>query len=271
MVLSELSLALIDVKCGDQMNDLVEWQTAYREYKRRITAAIEDFASNRHRLAFALACNERALPNYAAFQRQARWGNFWLLIDTIDILWCDLINNSISQAQAQTALRTLDGAEPYMEEFRDKTFVPNSSSAQDCVNGIRYSLEYIMTLKTELIIHAALCNANSVDQHLESAPVSQDLLRISDVTAAMNNHMSTWLHPLMQREINAQFADAEFLGLNGDKSDLFRAFRGLVRQRQVSTLGFKVEPGDYSSNFGTAHSWKATGSTESGELWTRRN
>lgn len=248
------------------MSDHQEWQATYQWYKDRLASEVQSLSSTQYRFAFSLACNERALPNYAAFQRQARWGNFKLLVDIVQTLWTCLAQHPLPQAKARRLIRVLADAKPSMEQFCENAFVPDASSAQDCVNGIMYSLEYMSTKKCNMILNAALCNINSINQYLCST--SQKNSEYCTVSSEESDYMKDWLHPLMQNEIEIQFSDLQFLALNDGSDKVITKFFDLVQKRTKSTLGFEVENEDIVANFETDHS--RISPTGSGETWVRK-
>jgi uncharacterized protein YjaG (DUF416 family) len=170
-----------------------EWTFDEKELRRRLA-----LLDHRARVAFALSCAERLLPNYHAFVREQAWGNATPLRNALDAGWTWLRGDAPSVDPA--ALKDACEAEaPDTEDF-DSILV---SPALDAANAAALVLELILTGDGEKAAEIALLDRDTVDMYV------QEIIGIPPNAPDLENRIR--LHPLMQAEIARQAEDLRLL------------------------------------------------------------
>ena len=178
------------------------------------------------RLAFALACAERLLPNYLAFHRKVGWGRPETLRKALDSAWEALIEGTLpgDAALAELELEVV-ACEPETEGF-DTILV---SSALDAACAAGHVLATLRTHEVAEMVAVASLARDSVDMYVQEAE------SMSAQTPDLEERIR--LHPLMQAELRYQ---AELLlELEVDALD-YRAVKQKHRAPLVGSLGHPI-------------------------------
>lgn len=174
--------------------------------KSDLTAAVSKLPGEA-RLAFALSCAERLLPNYVAFSRQHRWGNAASLRAALDSGWDALAGKPPSEAHRAKLILDVQAAQPNTEDF-DTILV---SSALDAASTAELALEQLHDGGVEHAVEIGTLCVDTVDMFV------QELEQFDAADPELEKKIRQ--HPLMQRELERQASDLRRL----------RAFRpGLI-------------------------------------------
>jgi uncharacterized protein YjaG (DUF416 family) len=183
-----------------------EWTYDEKEIRRSLAAL-----DQRSKVAFALSCAERLLPNYQAFVREQAWGNAATLRNALDAAWAWLLGEgpSVDLAALKSAC---EGEAPDTEDF-DSLLV---SPALDAANAAALVLGLILTGDGEKAAEVGFLARDTVDMYV------QEIARIPPNVADLENRVR--LHPLMQVEIARQSQDVRLLGGPWNEADVRRSW-----------------------------------------------
>lgn len=175
------------------------------------------------RLAFAVACAERLLPNYGAFHRQFGWGRPKILRKALDAVWAAITDGTNpTDAELDELEQEVVDCEPETEDF-DTILV---SSALDAACAAGHVLAILRTNDVDDMVAVASLARDSVDmyvQEAESMPV-----QAPDLEERIR------LHPLMQSELHYQaglLSELESASLN------YSSFKRKHRAPATGSLG----------------------------------
>lgn len=158
-----------------------------------------DAFSNLQKLAFAASCCERLLPNYAKFQNEENWGDFERLQETLNKIWKMVEKNRITNKEAKELEGKWELVIPDTEDF-DSSF---TSAALDAATSIYELVMFCSDYSISRILDISTFSLDTVDRHV------QDLLNVDYSDPNCEEEIS--VHPLMVRELQAQFNVIEIL------------------------------------------------------------
>jgi hypothetical protein len=150
-------------------------------------------------IAFAAACCERMLPNYAAFSKMEKWGNTTFLRSALDEVWGLIEKNRCDKQTIQRHVNQCESIVPDTEEFSSIY----TSPALDAANAIIETLECCLSHDTAKIVDVAGFARDTVDMYI------QDKENIERFDAQVEQQILS--HPLMVREMKQQREDLHFL------------------------------------------------------------
>ncbi|WP_423682130.1 DUF416 family protein [Undibacterium sp. WLHG33] len=148
-------------------------------------------------LAFGASCCERLLPNYLAFNIDAKWGNFAPIREALDLVWSSLEGHAYDRDTVQKLITICENVAPDSEDFTS-LYV---SFAQDACFSVCGLLDFLLKNDVKEIVQAATYAMSSVDlfvQELENMRPNDPDLELKILS-----------HPLMQRELEKQRVDLE--------------------------------------------------------------
>jgi uncharacterized protein YjaG (DUF416 family) len=155
--------------------------------------------SNEHQQAFGAACCERLLPNYAAFQRAAGWGDVNILRKALDLVWSALSNYLVYPKDVRNNISKCEKIAPSSADFE----VLLVTAAQDACFATCSLLDFLLDGDVTRITQIAIYATDSIDlfvQEIENLnPRARDL------------EQKVLAHPLMQKELARQDEDLKFL------------------------------------------------------------
>ncbi len=151
---------------------------------------------NRLRVAFAVACAQRQVPNYVRFSKVAGQGNPDVLIGALSCLWDELQGKHAAEGQLQQQLDSC------MSLLPDPEHDPQGGLAyyaEDAVSSAAYAIGARLKSDTQQAIWAARRAYNALDEFIgaenPSGPFDQ------------KEEERIRLHPLVQAELRRQQAD----------------------------------------------------------------
>ena len=147
-----------------------------------------------HRVAFAAACCERLLPNYAAFAHEVQWGEPDTLRGAVDHIWSVLAGSHLDRAEIERLIEQCDSVIPDTEDF-DTISV---SSALDAGAAVVGTLRSLLDGDTRHIVEVASYCRDTVHMYI------QDRDDLDDKDSSFD--MKIERDPLMRRELARQSA-----------------------------------------------------------------
>lgn len=177
------------------------------------------------RLAFALACTERLLPNYQAFTAQVGWGQPQTLRRALDLAWQVLVGAwSPTEKELASLEQDVISCEPETEDF-DTVLVSSALDAACCAGHV---LALVRSGEPDEMVAVASLARDTVDMYVQEAesmpPQAPDL------------EERIRLHPLMQAELQHQ-ADLLSELSEGTGQRNFSAFMSRYKTAAMSNIG----------------------------------
>ena len=148
--------------------------------------------SDKKRLAFALTCCERLVPNYRKFQSETKWGDIGLIESLMDQLWKAAAGSQVGEQELAELSRQCEACAPDADDF-DSLYV---SSAQDACLAMCQVFDYVHDQNLEHLTQAASYAIDSVDLYV------QETENMQPNTEDLEGRILA--HPLMQNEIKKQ-------------------------------------------------------------------
>lgn len=128
-------------------------------FDRKSLAQALGTLSTQGKLAFALSCAERLLPNYVAFQRESGWGDAGALRAALDVAWACLEGSRPSLSAIALLREQVRAAEPETEDFQG----PLVSPALDAAAAAGLLLQFVEEGNLDHIVEMALLCRDTVD------------------------------------------------------------------------------------------------------------
>jgi uncharacterized protein YjaG (DUF416 family) len=148
----------------------------------------------RHRTAFAAACCERLLPNYAAFAREEHWGEPHTLRAALDYIWSVLNGRAMDPDEVNRLIRQCDGVIPDTANS-DASSV---SAALDAGTAVIGTLRSLLDANTKDVVEVASYCRDTVHMYIQE----RDDLEYDDPLFETKIERD----PLMRRELARQSA-----------------------------------------------------------------
>jgi uncharacterized protein YjaG (DUF416 family) len=152
-----------------------------------------------YRTAFAAACAERLLPNYAAFSREEGWGSVSVLREALTMVWRSLEGEPQSKERIDSLTEEVKRQIPDTEEFSSQ----HVSAALDAGAAVVHVLESLSNGAVEPALLAASLAHDTVHMHLQ-ATIGVDYSEPGFDDAIYGQ-------PLMIRELERQRTDLDGL------------------------------------------------------------
>jgi uncharacterized protein YjaG (DUF416 family) len=156
-----------------------------------------------HRVAFAAACCERLLPNYAAFAREVGWGEPATLRSAVDYVWSVLAGGTWNHGEIDRFIKRCDAAIPDTEDF--ETILV--SGALDAGTAVVQTLRALLDGDPKRIVDVASFCRDTVDMYIQN----RDQLDY-DTDPSFEERIEQ--DPLMTRELARQSATLTELAAN---------------------------------------------------------
>ena len=173
-------------------------------------------------VAFAASCCERALPNYACFQKATGWGALNVLRRAVDAGWSTAFGERPTDDELLRLRDACELAIPDGEDY-DSLF---TSSAQDAAVAACNLLDYLRTDEAALVPRIVRCLIASIDLLVQERENMnpQDPEREARILE----------HPLMQQEILRQVHDLEEVaGIQDGDRTAIASFRIRTQNREM--------------------------------------
>jgi len=149
----------------------------------------------KRRLAFGALCCERLLPNYLAFEKDAGWGDFASVRESLNYVWRYIFGEIKVLDEIAGAISSCELAAPSSDKFTS-LYV---TAAQDACFSVCSLLDCIVDEDVGKIVQVATYATDSIDLFIQETdridPNDPDL------------EMKILAHPLMQRELERQESD----------------------------------------------------------------
>lgn len=165
------------------------------------------------RTAFAAACAERMLAEYARYSEQAQIGKPDVLKSILTRLWQDIGCDEMSQTEIELAKETCDKLVP----ARPHPSVPGPIIVEDAPAAVLYALECHQSGMAQQAAWAAECARETLEESV------MEKEEIQGYPAEVNDRLDR--HPLLRAEVARQ---------NRDLDDLSRRAVTLDELRQRS-------------------------------------
>jgi uncharacterized protein YjaG (DUF416 family) len=150
----------------------------------------------RHRVAFAAACCERLLPNYAAFVQEAGWGDTQILRTAIDYIW-DVVADA-HPADDSEVRRLIESCDRIIPDTQDHDTI-SVSAALDAGSAVIETLQTLLDGNPRRIVDVASFCRDTVDMYIQDR---DDL----DYNTDASFEAKILEDPLMKRELERQSA-----------------------------------------------------------------
>jgi uncharacterized protein YjaG (DUF416 family) len=116
-----------------------------------------------HRVAFAAACCERLLPNYAAFVREVHWGEPGLLRSALDYIWSAIAGGSVDGEEIHRLIRQCEDVIPDTEDFETSLV----SAALDAGTAVIGTLRALLDGDTKHVVGVASYCRDTVHMYIQ--------------------------------------------------------------------------------------------------------
>lgn len=192
----------------------------YHFDEAKIASRLEQL-NHPNKVAFALSCVERMLPNYRVFQREHNWGDIEEILRGIEYGWAWLDGVQNKDIDVAEITMACENQAPDTEDF-DSLYV---SSALDAATATAALMELVRTDDVAKAVEVAGLSRDTVDmyvQEFESMPADAP-----DIEERIR------LHPLMQAELERQNRDLDLLEAGANFTDLAAKWRSPA----VSNIG----------------------------------
>jgi uncharacterized protein YjaG (DUF416 family) len=182
-----------------------------------------------HRAAFAAACAESLLPNYAAFAAETEWGDAAELRYALDFVWRHLAGAVSLDAQTVEELTGhVEDVLPDTEDFQ----TPSAGRALDAGIAVIEALAACVDPDPEHAHTAATMTTDTADAYV------CDLLDLSGNEPDLEERIAA--HPLMQNQLQRHQALIDELGRHRRLTpELLDAIRARAWNGGVSNIGLK--------------------------------
>jgi uncharacterized protein YjaG (DUF416 family) len=147
-----------------------------------------------HRVVFAAACCERLLPNYAAFVREAHWGDVRLLRSALDYIWSAVAGVSVEGDEIHRLIEQCDAVIPDTEDFETSLV----SAALDAGTAVVGTLRSSLDGETKHVVEVASYCRDTVHMYIQGRDELDDGDPLFDTKIERD--------PLMKRELERQAA-----------------------------------------------------------------
>jgi uncharacterized protein YjaG (DUF416 family) len=155
-----------------------------------------------HRVAFAAACCERLLPNYAAFVRQVHWGDPGSLRSALDYIWSAVAGGSADRDEIYRLIKQCDAVIPDTEDFETSLV----SAALDAGTAVAGTLRALLDGDPKHVVEVASYCRDTVHMYIQE----RDDLDYRDPLFDTKIERD----PLMKRELERQSAILSTLANN---------------------------------------------------------
>lgn len=116
-----------------------------------------------HRVAFAAACCERLLPNYAAFAREAHWGEPETLRAALDEVWRILDGGAFHRGDIHRLIEQCDAVIPDTEDFETSSV----SAALDAGTAVVATLRSLLDGDPQWVADVVSYCLDTVDMYIQ--------------------------------------------------------------------------------------------------------
>jgi uncharacterized protein len=160
-----------------------------------------------HRVAFAVSCCERLVPNYRAFHFMEKWGDPSILDGALSALWGSVLGaRQLDRSSWQYYVSRCESVTPDTEDFYSVFAGP----AQCACAAIIYAIETLLTGNPSQAALAGRLAYETVDMYVRSV---DDPIHASHPASPQ---FDKWLetHPLLTAELNKQDDDLSVLESN---------------------------------------------------------
>lgn len=150
---------------------------------------------NQSRVAFAAACAERQLPNYANFSKVTGPGDPSLLARILNRIWEDIEGNSATDDELQKKLTLCMALLPNDEAEGSE----QRAYANDAVASVAYTIRARLTGNCQEALWAARRAYEALDHYI--------IARFNPIIVERDAEIPIVAHPLVQTELRRQRAD----------------------------------------------------------------
>jgi uncharacterized protein YjaG (DUF416 family) len=146
-------------------------------------------------VAFAAACAQRQLPNYASFAKVTGTGNPALLAKALTCVWEDIGGNSAAHVELREKLNSCMSLLPKDEVQR----LGQQPYADDAVASVAYAIRARLTGECQEAMWAARRAYEALDHYV--------IARFNPIIVEPDAENRIVAHPLVQAELRRQRAD----------------------------------------------------------------
>lgn len=182
--------------------------------------------SQKKRLAFALSCCERLVPNYRKFYSETKWGDVDRIKGALDFLWGGAGGKKLTDEEIAWQIRCCETCAPDADDF-DSLYV---SSAQDACLALCQVLDYLQDHNIEHLVKAVAYALDSVDLYV------QEIEDMEPNTADLEKRILA--HTLMQKELDEEYQALKQIGeISEDNTSAWATFLNRWRNPEQGCLG----------------------------------
>ncbi len=160
------------------------------------------------RIAFAVSCCERVLPNYNAFSRMENWGAPSVVRTALDEVWQILQGKPVDAALIRQLIKDCENIIPDSDDFTGSNLIYDVE-AQEAAIAICNTLEACLDPTPQQIIRVANCVTNTIDAFLLSEAESFNVSESKNGLEKLKEAIAS--HPLAVREMAKQSEDLQRL------------------------------------------------------------
>ena len=171
------------------------------------------------RVAFAVLCAERQLPNYIRFSERSGLGNPNVLKEALASIWEDLQGQPLATAQLETILERCMALIPSDEEDTEE----ETAYAEDAAASVAYTIRARLADDPQDAAWAARRAYDTLDYFLMS--------QIDSTSVTREDEEFVLSHPLVQAEFQRQQADLKDLELASAEKSLWASVISKLRDR----------------------------------------
>lgn len=152
--------------------------------------------SRTQRLAFALSCCERLLPNYVVFHSAEEWGSPDALRRVLMQCWDIAAGANLDDQDLSELAAGLEEVIPNSEDFGSTL----GSAAMDAGGALERVLNFLDDGEMQALVDVASLSVDTVEMYLQER---------LDEEGATPTEQDIWSHDLMQIELSLQRQDLE--------------------------------------------------------------
>ncbi len=197
--------------------------------------------SHWQQVAFSAALLERMLPNYQMFSDAAKFGDFPLVRNQLDLIWQWLDKNNATKININAQLNKLEEQTPDPQEFDFFGVFPALDVCMALMSLWQLMQSNGKDKSHEDVMSISRLSYNSVSYYVELLLIEEG--EIEDVADIETSDMQTSkvnAHPLMAWEKDTQNELFDFLKLAAENKRSCQLAKNMVLSEGLSNLGIEI-------------------------------
>lgn len=233
------------------------WEIEHDRFISGVKTSLDRIFNPRFQLPFGVACCQRMLPSYAAFQRNARWGNFRLLFDLSNVLWRECQEPRLRSEDILSMVREVEKASADSEATYNGAGIREVGIAQSVCSIFHQVLRFIETKDIRLLQLAAQITLEHFENRayfsIEGEAPGRRYSPEQQIEEDNRRMAAAWKSPALQHELRRQESDLgllRFLSQTDDEQGLEEFIVGTSSIRRDS-FGTLFDESDINAQFST--------------------